>query len=529
MTTMLLMSALLILACLFAQRLSVKIGLPSLLLFMVLGMLCGSDGILNIEFQNYQLTQNVSAIALVFIMFYGGFCTNWSTAKPVAVKAVLLSTAGVLVTAGLVCVFCHYVLRFPLIESFLIGAVISSTDAASVFSILRSKNLSLRYGTASILEIESGSNDPMSYMLTIIGLSMLRGEQVSAPLLVVREMAFGILIGVLIALVAVYVLNRFHYMMNDGMDTIFVIALVLISYSLPSTIGGNGYLSVYLTGIVLGNHKIRNKVSLVHFFGSMTGLSQFVLFFLLGLLSFPHKIPQVFVPALFIALFLTFVARPIAVFLLMLPARCNIRQCLLLSWSGLRGAASIVFAVIVIASGVSLESDLFHIVFLISLLSVSVQGTLLPMVAEKLGMVDDEASITKTFNDYQEESSITMMRMFIPKGHNWENKLISEVAMPTGSLALMIRRGEETIIPKGDTRILAGDSVILSVPSYDVKDEVNLLEIPIERGHAWSGRCIEDLDLPDNILIVLIKRGAENIIPRGKTMIQEDDVLVMYQ
>lgn len=529
MTVKLLICAAVLLACLAAHRLSARVGLPALLLFMVLGMLCGSDGILNIAFQDYQLTEQICSIALIFIMFYGGFCTNWRTARPVAAKAVVLSTAGVVVTALLVCVFCYTALRFSLTESFLIGAVISSTDAASVFSILRSKKLSLKHGTASILEIESGSNDPVAYMLTMIGLTMLKGERVSVPLLILRQLAFGIVIGTLIALIGVWLLGRFGYLLNDGLDTILVIALVLISYALPSAIGGNGYLSVYLTGIIMGNHKIRNKITLIHFFDGITGLAQIIIFFLLGLLSFPHKIPQIFVPTLLIALFLTFVARPIAVLLLMLPARCSVRQCMLLAWSGLRGAASIVFAIMVIASGVTLHGDLFHVVFLISLLSVSIQGTLLPLVSNRLDMVDDEFSITKTFNDYQEESAITMMRMFIPKGHNWENKTVSRVSMPTGSLAVMIRRGEETIIPKGDTVILAGDSVILSVPSYDVQDEINLQEIPIERDHVWRDRMIEELELPDEVLIVLIKRGSENIIPRGKTVIRENDVLVMYQ
>lgn len=529
MTGQLLIFAGILLACLVAHRLSNCIGLPSLLLFMVLGMLCGSDGILKIAFQNYPLTEQICSIALIFIMFYGGFCTNWSTAKPVAAKAVVLSTAGVVITAFMVCGFCHVVLHFSMIESFLIGAVISSTDAASVFSILRSKKLSLRDGTASILEIESGSNDPFAYMLTLIGLTMIQGQSVSVPLLVARQLIFGLLVGVIIARIGIYLLGRFGYVLNDGLDTILVIALVLVSYALPSIVGGNGYLSVYLTGIIMGNHKIRNKITLIHFFDGVTGLAQIIIFFLLGLLSFPHKIPAVFVPTLLIALFLTFLARPLAVFLLMLPVRCSFSQCLLLSWSGLRGAASIVFAIIVIASGVELDSDLFHIVFLISLLSVSVQGTLLPAVSNWLHMVDDESSITRTFNDYQEESAITMMRMFIPKGHNWENKMISEVGMPTGSLAVMIRRGEETLIPKGDTVILAEDSVILSVPSYDMRDEIHLQEVLIERDHDWCNRMIEELELPDEVLIVLIKRGMENIIPRGKTVIQENDILVMYQ
>lgn len=528
MTNMLLMIAAVILVCILAHRISDRVGLPALLLFMLLGMACGSDGIMKVSFGDYILTEQVCSIALIFIMFYGGFCTNWETARPVAAKAAVLSTAGVVLTALLTCAFCHVLLGFSFIESFLIGAVISSTDAASVFSILRSKKLSMKYGTASMLEIESGSNDPVAYMLTMIGLTLLRHDGTSVSYLVFAQIVYGAAIGVGIALGAVWILKRFHKVMEDGLETLFVIAVVLISYALPASIGGNGYLSVYLTGILLGNHSIRNKVTLVHFFDGITGLSQMVIFFLLGLLSFPHKIPGILIPAVLIALFLVLIARPLAVFILMLPARCSFRQCLLLSFAGLRGAASIVFAIMVIASGVSLESDLFHIVFFISLLSVSAQGTLLPWMVKKLDMADEEMDVSKTFTDYQEESAITLMRLFVPKGHNWEDRAVSQVGMPTGSLAMMIKRGEETIVPKGDTVIRANDSVILSVPAYDANLEVSLQEVPVDKNHKWCGKAIEELELPDEVLIALIKRGDENIIPEGKTRILEHDVLVMY-
>lgn len=529
MTTVLLISAVVLLSCVLAQRISDKIGLPSLLLFMVLGMLCGSDGLLGISFQNYELTEQVCSGALIFIMFYGGFCTNWKTARPVAGKAVLLSTAGVVFTAALTWAFCRFALRFSFYESFLVGAVISSTDAASVFSILRSKKLALKYGTASILEIESGSNDPVAYMLTVICLTLMTGEQVSIPYLIFAQVVYGVLAGVLAALAGIWLLGKFQDSLGDSRDLILVIALVLLAYAVPSAVGGNGYLSVYLAGILMGNHRIPNKVPLVHFFDGITGLAQIVIFFLLGLLSFPHRIGQVLLPTLEIAGFLMLVARPLAVFALMGPAGCRFRQCLLISWAGLRGAASIVFAITAMASGAVLESDLFHIVFMISILSVLIQGTLLPRISRGLQMVDDDTDINKTFTDYQEESAMTLMRMQIPRGHNWENQKVSQVGMPTGSLALMIKRGEETIIPRGDTVIQAGDSMILSVPGYEETEEMNLEEVTVDDAHEWRGKTIEQLQLPQEALVVLMKRGTESIIPTGKTRIQAQDILVMYR
>ncbi len=528
MAGVLLLVAIILFACVVANRFSDKLGMPVLIIFMALGMLFGSDGLFKISFENYAVTEQVCTVALIFIMFYGGFGTKWEMAKPVAVKAVLLSTVGVVITALLTCGFCHFVLGMKLMESFLIGAVISSTDAASVFSILRSKNLNLKDGTASLLELESGSNDPMAYMLTMIGLVFVQGSETSSiGYMLFSQICYGALIGVGVALLGIWFLQKTP-MVSEGLDTIYILALMLTSYALPLVFGGNGYLSVYITGIILGNSKISNKAVMVHFFDGITSLAQILIFFLLGLLSFPHKLPAVFVPAALIALFLLVVARPLTIFVLMKPFKCSMKQCLLIAWAGLRGAASIVFAIMVIASGIQLENDIFHVVFVVSLLSVALQGSLLPFMAQKLDMVDEDGDVRKTFNDYQEESAMTLMRFFIPSGHNWENKKISEVHMPTGSLALMIKRGGETLIPRGETVILAGDNMILNVPSYRGDTDVDLKEIPITKKHEWCDKTIGELNLPEDVLIAMVRRGDKSIIPSGKTELKENDIVVIY-
>ncbi len=308
-----------------------------------------------------------------------------------------------------------------------------------------------------------------------------------------------------------------------------MIALVAFSFGIADKIGGNTYLSVYLLGIILGNSPVRHKEIMIPFFDGVTNLAHIIIFFLLGLLALPHQIPQIMLPSCMIALVMTFIARPIAVFALLLPFKCSVRQCLLVSWAGLRGAASVVFAIIVIASGGNLSLDLFHIVFMVALLSVAVQGTLIPKAAHVLNMVDDSSDVKKTFNDYQEESAMTLIRIYIPQGHSWENKKICEIPLPTGSLALMIKRQGETIIPNGDMKILAEDSVILSMPTYETKGNENLKEVTIDKKHMWCDRTIQELELPKNQLIALIKRGDENVIPRGATMIQEGDIVVLYQ
>lgn len=521
--------SLILFLCIIADKFSGKFGMPTLILFMGIGMIFGSDGIFKIAFSNYEFAEKICMLALCFIMFYGGFNTKWATAKTVALKAILLSTIGVIITATITGLFCYIILKFSFVESFLIGSVLSSTDAASVFSILRKKKLNLKNGTASLLEIESGSNDPVSYMLTIIGISLFNSKSLSTiPLMIFSQIFFGLLIGVSFAFIGLFIIKK-TTIISNGLDTIFMIALILASFGISLYINGNALLSVYLLGIILGNTKIKNKDILIPFFDGITGLAQILIFFLLGLLAFPHKFPDIAMPSLCIVAILTLIARPIAVFALLIPFKCSIKQCLLTPWSGLRGAASIVFSIMVVAGNPDISLDIFHIVFMVALFSVSIQGTLIPKIANKLKMIDNNEDVRKTFNDYKEDSSITLMRMYIPKGHNWENKLISDVSMPTNSLALMIKRNGTTIIPKGDTMILAKDTLILSVPSYEPSGQENLKEIKIQSTDKWCNKTIQELNLPENVLIALIKRGEDNLIPDGNTLIKENDFVVLYK
>lgn len=529
MTGYILGIAIIIILCIAAEKFSDKFGMPALILFMFIGMLFGCDGIFKIQFDDFVFGEQVCSLALMFIMFYGGFNTKWSAAKPVAGKAITLSTIGVLVTAGLTTILCHFLLGMTYGESFLIGAVLSATDAASVFAILRKKNLNLKDGTASILEVESGSNDPISYMLTMIAISLLQtSDSQNIGLMILLQIIVGIIVGVVLAWGTVHIIRNTN-IVTDGLDTIFMIAMVLFCFGISTILQGNVYLSLYIFGIIIGNSRITNKQTLIHFFDGVTSLAQILVFFLIGLLSYPHQMPDILLEALVIVVILTFIARPIAVYLLMLPLGCGLRQCLLISWAGLRGASSTVFAIVAVASGITMKQDLFHIVFTVTLFSVAIQGSLLPYVAHKLKMVDDNADVRKTFNDYQEETSLQLMRMYIPKGHNWANQRIKDVAMPHGSLAIMIKRGEETIITKGNTKILPEDTLIVSVPPYVPSEDEQLEEILIDKKHKWCNRLIGELNLKEDELIALILREEETIIPDGRTKILENDTVVMYR
>lgn len=526
---LLLLTAVILLACILLNRVSGKLGIPMLLAFILLGMFFGSDGVVKIPFENYAAAESICSAALILIMFYGGFGTKWSQARPAALKAGVLSTLGVAATAGLTGLFCHFVLGMPLLEGLLLGAVTGSTDAASVFSILRSKRLNLKYHTAPLLEVESGSNDPCSYMLTAIVLMMMEGSAQGGALvwMLFSQVFFGVLFGFLTAWAALWVLGRFRF--SDGFDTIFVLAAALLSYAVPALLGGNGYLSAYIAGIILGNRPLKNKAALVHFFDGVTGLMQMLIFFLLGLLAFPSQLPRLMVPALLTALFLTFVARPAAVFLLLAPFRCPARQCALVSWAGLRGAASIVFAILATVSPAVISYDIFHFVFCIVIFSILLQGSLLPLVARKLDMIDEGGDVLKTFNDYQEEVPVQFIRFTVPEGHPWSGKAVREITLPPGTLLVQLRRGEALIAPRGDALLQAGDRLILSASAPEESDGIRLTELHLEESHEWVGKALADLPLERDKLVIMVQRRGSVLIPTGRTVLEPGDTLVINQ
>lgn len=524
---LLLLFSLIIILCMAGNRLSSKIGVPSLLVFLVLGMVFGSDGIFKLTFNDFALSEQICSVCLIFIMFCGGFSANWNAAKPVALRAGILSSVGTIATALVTTLGCHYIVGFELKESFLIGAVIASTDAASVFSILRSKQLNLRGGLASLLEIESGSNDPFSYMLTVIALAIMGNNDLSSlGLLAVLQVILGVAFGFALGFLGVLIL-KWAKLSKNGFDMIFMIALIFCAYAAPAVLNGNGYLSVYIAGIVIGNSKIPNKPQLVHFFDGATGLCQIMLFFLLGLLCNPSQLPAIILPALAIFAIMTFISRPLAVFTICSKGY-TWRDRIFVAAAGLRGASSIVFAIMATVSDVYTDSNLFNIVMCVCLISVAFQGTLLPKLAKGLDLIDNESSVLKTFNDYQDETpQFNMMRIFVSETHPWCNKKISEIKFPENSLVLMVKHGDNTIVPKGDTLITAGADVIMSLPNYHDSGDIKLKEYEIGIKHLWRDKTIKELDLPSTLLIIMIKRGGEMVVPNGNTKILLGDVLVV--
>ncbi|MDD5915502.1 MAG: potassium/proton antiporter [Bacteroidales bacterium] len=530
MSLFLLIFSVIVFTCIFFNKFSGKVGIPVLLFFLMLGLLCGSR---YDEFASHWgwLVGDISTIALIFIMFYGGFGTRWKSARPVAVEAGLLATAGVALTAVFVGLFCHLALGWAWLESFLMGAVISSTDAATVFSILRSRKLGLKNNTAPLLEVESGSNDPMSYMLTAVMLSLFSGGISAAGIVwqIFSQITFGAVGGLAISAAAVFLLKRINFQSN-GFDLLLFIAIALVSYSLPDLVGGNGYLSAYIVGIVLGNTDFPERKPLVSFFDAITSLMQIVIFFLLGMLAIPSSLLHSLLPALAVFIFLSLAARPLAVCGVLVPFRkYPFRQLGLISFVGLRGAASIVFAINILNSGVELQNDIFSIVFCIVLLSIALQGSLVPAVAKAAGMTDAGEDVMTTFSDFSENAEMSFGAIRIRETSSWNNRQIKDLALPQDCIIALVVRGNLRIVPKGSTLLETGDEIVICTRSFQDRGTDSLIRHPLSDSSKWAGHRVSEYPNKDGSLLVMIQRGEEKIIPNGNTILKAGDVLVLLR
>ena len=510
MNHILLIVSFIILLCIVLNLITSKIGVPVLLAFILLGMVFGSEGIFKIRFDDFKQAETICSFALIFIMFYGGFGTNIKEAKPVLLKAGLLSSVGVVLTSMFVAVFAYFVLKFSWINSVLIGAVISSTDAASVFSILRDRHLNL------------------TYMLTMITVTMISGSITVGSVfgMLFLQLFVGALTGVLIAFIFKYLINRF-IINTPGFNMVLVIAVALLSYSLPNVVGGNGYLSVYITGIILGNSDIRGKKDLVPFFDGITGIMQILIFFLLGLLVHPSRLLFVAGTGFALACFITFVVRPLVITIIMKPFKAEWNQIFLVSWSGFRGASSIVFAITALLNA-NANYDIFNNVFFIVLFSILVQGSLLPFISKKIDMIDEGYDVMKTFSDYSgDEIPIEFIQLTVGENQNWCGKSISDINLPPDTLMVLIKREGEDIVPNGQTLLCCGDTIVLAAKSIDFEEYYNMTELVLTKKLLSKGSTLSELSGELDALVMLIIRGDDFIIPNGETTLCEGDTLVL--
>ncbi|MGX7091082.1 potassium/proton antiporter [Hutsoniella sourekii] len=514
--------SLILILALVAIRLSDKLSMPQLLFFMILGV---GFNFIGFEFNDFAFSEAFSSLALMFIIFYGGFGTKWKMTKPVAKEAITLSFLGTILTALITGAFVYFIFDFTLIEALLLGSIVGSTDYASVSSILQSQNLNLKFNTSSLLELESGSNDPTAFTMVTVCLLIMAGQEVNIPLLILLQVGLGIGLGFLMGYLFMRIIDFLNF--DEGMLTIFLAATALFTYAFANQIGGNGYLAIYIFGIYVGNKEFISKRAVVFFFDGITNLAQIGLFFLLGFLSNPSNILQAMPVALVVMLFMTLVARPASVFALMAPFKLQTNQLVVISWAGLRGAAAIAFAIVAVNSGAVMANDLFHIVFDICLLSALIQGGLLPWLTRQTDMLDPTDSVLKTFNYYQDKSEIGFFQTEVKPQSHLVGKQIKDLNLEFDFILAKIQREDQPIVPKGDVRLQPGDQVILVGKQYFDPSGTDLVEFKINDFHRWKGKALQELQLPDNYLIVLVQRSDnEFIVPSGSTVIEEGDTVI---
>lgn len=466
---LILLAAILLFLSILASKTSGRLGVPSLIIFLFIGMLAGVDGIGKIPFNDFDAIQKLGTLALIFILFSGGMDTKMESVAPVIWKGVVLATVGVVITAVVTGIFVWKFTDFTLLECLLLGSIISSTDAAAVFSILRSKNIGLRGRLRPLLELESGSNDPMAYFLTISIIQVMNNELVGVWNIVLQfgiQMSLGLAYGFIFGKVGVWVINRIK-LDYDGLYPVLIMALVLFTYSVSAFGYGNGFLAVYVMAVVIGNSSFIHKKSLTKFYDGQAWLMQIIMFIALGLLVNPHDIIPVMGVGMIVSMFVIFVARPIGVFASLSFFGMKFREMLFVSWVGLRGAVPIIFATFAVTAGIQKSDVIFNIVFFIVLTSVALQGTTLMVIARWLHL-DKHVNAASRYPlelEMTEGFKNELVEVSIPKDSLHGEKRIVELGFPRNALIVMIERNKQYITPNGNTIIMPGDNLLIMTNS----------------------------------------------------------------
>lgn len=478
-----LIASVLLFFSLIAGKTGYKFGVPTLLLFLFIGIIAGSGG-MGLQFSSPEVAQYIGVIALNIILFSGGLDTRISELRPVARQGVVLATVGVLLTALFTGLFIYWLtnnlfhtVTFTLLESLLLAGIMSSTDSASVFSILRSKNLSLKENLRPLLELESGSNDPMAFMITIVLLQLLNSPEISGWMVLLKflqQLLFGAGAGYLLGKFAVRLTNKIN-LDNDALYSVLMLTIMFFIYGFTATIGGNGYLAVYIGGLIIGNHKVVHRRSTMKFFDGLTWLFQIIMFLSLGLLVEPRELLPIAGIGIVVGLFMILVSRPLTVFVSFAPFRqLSIRARLFTSWVGLRGAVPIIFATYPWISDVPQAKMMFNIVFFITILSLMLQGTTVTLMAQWLGLSKESTRRPKLkefdveFSDEIKSATceITVNQEMLKQGDNLLN-----INLPAHTLVVMVKRKGRYFIPRGNTHLEEGDSLLVITDNEEAMRE----------------------------------------------------------
>ncbi len=519
----LLVFSVLFIVSIMTDKIGYKLGVPALLLFLIVGMLFGVDG-LGLQFTNIGLAQAIGTCALCIILFSGGMDTKLESVRPILGHGITLATLGVILMAGITGLTWWLLGKTPLWAPtslalcLLIGSTMSSTDSASVFSILRSKGIKLKYHLQPMLELESGSNDPMAYILTTTMIGIVNADLQTSPIgiviTVIVQILMGAFLGYLLGNVLVWFINKIA-IANQSLYPILVLASCIFIFSVSYFLGGNPYLAVYIGGLMFGNAKFAHKTSTMGFFDGIGWLCQLIMFLTLGLLVNPHEMmeSEVWLPALILSVIMIFIARPLSTFICLFPWHKSVpfNARLFVSWVGLRGASPIIFAILVVAADVPGGKVIFDVVFFCTLLSLLIQGTSLPFMARllKVEMPHEERhNISVKGNvDMMEEARSVSTEILITSTMLQGSNLLMDMGLPPQTLAIMVRRprrssdGEVMFVPTGKTDLRVGDRLLVISNDKDMLD--NLAEAMEKHAQHRGG------SLPPNAQkgIEMIKRG----------------------
>lgn len=467
----LLIGSILLFVSIVVGKTGYRFGVPALLLFLLVGMLFGSDG-LGLQFHNAKIAQFIGMVALSVILFSGGMDTKFKEIRPILSPGIVLSTVGVFLTALFTGLFIWYLsgmswtnIHFPLITSLLLASTMSSTDSASVFAILRSQKMNLKHNLRPMLELESGSNDPMAYMLTIVLIQFIQSDGMGTGNIIgsfIIQFLVGAAAGYILGKLAILILNKIN-IDNQSLYPILLLSFVFFTFAITDLLRGNGYLAVYIAGMMVGNHKITFRKEIATFMDGLTWLFQIIMFLMLGLLVNPHEMIEVAVVALLIGVFMIVIGRPLSVFLCLLPFRkITLKSRLFVSWVGLRGAVPIIFATYPVVANVEGSNMIFNIVFFITIVSLIVQGTSVSFVARLLHL---STPLEKTGNDFgvelPEEIDTDLSDMTITMEMLNEADTLKDMNLPKGTLVMIVKRGDEFLIPNGTLKLHVGDKLLL--------------------------------------------------------------------
>ena len=454
----------LLLISLLSIRVTKKVQVPLLILFLFIGIAAGSEGIGGIYFDDAKITQDIGNVALLFILFAGALETKKSDATMALYPSGILATAGVFFTAMLAALIAYVLTSLNLKESLLFGAIVSSTDAAAVISMLGGSNLKKKIRT--VIEIESGSNDPMAYALILFILSMFgAGEKTSIFLGIIflfRQIIFGALMGIIFGKISLP-LGKILKIEREEFLTIHLIAMLFICFAGTNIIGGNGFLAIYLMGILIGNEHFDFRMNCIKNMRVASWLMQITMFIILGLLVFPSQLKAVVIRGSILAIMITIVARMAVVFALMSPFKYTRKEKFFMSWAGLKGAVPIIFSTNAITAGIDNSQVIFNMVFYMVVFSVMIQGMTLKPLAKYLGLLDPVSEADADTIDLEELEELSLKKLYLDRKSEYINKEIRELNLPKSMHIISIRRGEEDIIPRGDVILKAGDKILFSM------------------------------------------------------------------